>query len=907
MRPLRLCAQAFGPYLERVEIDFAPFYEAGLFLITGPTGGGKTSLLDAACFALYGEATGGRRDFPAMRCMSAGPDVPTLVEFDFSLGGQAYRFSRSRAYTPNRRTKEPTPRDTHQCFTLENGEARLLESGSARAITQRAEQLLHLTRSQFSQVAVLPQGDFLRLLRAGSQEKGEILRTLFSAEVWKSLRDAFAGRSKKMEEESAQLEHTLSALLAQGGADSPAAFAKAFEGLRAQAPLLQRQAEESAQQLQKAKSLLAAREAHAQLQLAVNLAWKDSEAAQSRLDKLEAEAPEAQEKKNRAAQLRRQSLALAQDAARLEGLLAQARQAEETKKKALLARKSQKERQAQAARLEKQLEEAAGRIAKGRAYEEQYRDQAQCLPALVEERNRLEKALAALDEWEKRQEALREAQAALAQSRRDAGETAAASQALACRLEEQDALRRQNAALELAQHLADGAPCPVCGATHHPAPAQGGGQALDAHALENLRAAGKKALAAAQSAAAQQQAAEKALAQAKAACEELAAQWDGPPPSRDGTARQLEEVKAAQAGAQRGAKLLPSARNKLEELQKEKESLTAQAAQARQEALVQEAQAVELERQASQSATEGTAEALEKQAAEKRRALKQLGQEAESLVRQAEEAAAALERAREARQLTAQALQKAQSQLDAFPAPWQSPPELPQLREEVDSLEKANLESEKALVQLTTQLKAKSQALEKIKSMQEELEALSLQYSRVAKLSKLLAGANPKKMPILQYVLSVTLDQVLVSANKFFTILSRDRYALRLMDSPKGGNAYAGLDLEVLDGASMLPRSIETLSGGEQFLASLSLAFGLSDVVQSHAGAVELESLFIDEGFGSLDAETLDTAMKALSALRSGGRLVGVISHVSELQTRIPARIQVSRDAQGFSHARVQA
>ena len=131
MRPLRLCAQAFGPYLERVEIDFAPFYEAGLFLITGPTGGGKTSLLDAACFALYGEATGGRRDFPAMRCMSAGPDVPTIVEFDFSLGGQAYRFSRSRAYTPNRRTKEPTPRDTHQCFTLENGEARLLEIGRA--------------------------------------------------------------------------------------------------------------------------------------------------------------------------------------------------------------------------------------------------------------------------------------------------------------------------------------------------------------------------------------------------------------------------------------------------------------------------------------------------------------------------------------------------------------------------------------------------------------------------------------------------------------------------------------------------------------------------------------------------------------------------------------------------------
>ena len=110
----------------------------------------------------------------------------------------------------------------------------------------------------------------------------------------------------------------------------------------------------------------------------------------------------------------------------------------------------------------------------------------------------------------------------------------------------------------------------------------------------------------------------------------------------------------------------------------------------------------------------------------------------------------------------------------------------------------------------------------------------------------------------------------------------------------------------MLDGASMLPRSIETLSGGEQFLASLSLAFGLSDVIQSHAGAVELESIFIDEGFGSLDAETLDTAMKALSMLRSSGRLIGIISHVSELQTRIPSRIQITRDSGGFSHAQVR-
>ena len=146
---------------------------------------------------------------------------------------------------------------------------------------------------------------------------------------------------------------------------------------------------------------------------------------------------------------------------------------------------------------------------------------------------------------------------------------------------------------------------------------------------------------------------------------------------------------------------------------------------------------------------------------------------------------------------------------------------------------------------------------------------------------------------------------MLVSANHFFSQLSRGRYALRLMEGPKGGNAKAGLDLEVMDGASMLPRPIDTLSGGEQFLASLSLAFGLSDVVQEHSGAVGLDSIFIDEGFGSLDAETLDYAMGALAMLRSSGRMVGVISHVRELQSRIGDRIEVRQNGQGQASAKV--
>ena len=445
----------------------------------------------------------------------------------------------------------------------------------------------------------------------------------------------------------------------------------------------------------------------------------------------------------------------------------------------------------------------------------------------------------------------------------------------------------------------------MCGAVNHPAPAKGSGQVLDERELESLRAAEKKARAAAQEALGSLRAAEKALEEAESAWKEQSALCKGLPPQAE-AARQAEETAAREQEARRGAKLLAPARVRLEELRKEQEQLSSGGAQAREAVSALGAQAAELERQAAESAGKPSAADLSKQAAEKRQARKSLEETAASLLKQAEEEAAAFARAGEAAALTKAALEKAKESLAAFPAPWEEPPVLESLRQQAEALRAKSLESAKALAREGAELKAERERLFQLAELQEKLGDLEAVYSRVAKLSRLLSGNNPRKLPVLQYVLSVTLDQVLVSANHFFAVLSRGRYALRLMEGPKGGNAYAGLDLEVLDGASMLPRSIETLSGGEQFLASLSLAFGLSDVIQSHAGAVELESIFIDEGFGSLDAETLDTAMKALSMLRSSGRLIGVISHVSELQTRIPSRIQITRDSGGFSHAQVR-
>ena len=201
----------------------------------------------------------------------------------------------------------------------------------------------------------------------------------------------------------------------------------------------------------------------------------------------------------------------------------------------------------------------------------------------------------------------------------------------------------------------------------------------------------------------------------------------------------------------------------------------------------------------------------------------------------------------------------------------------------------------------TQQLENSQKALAQLQEITSNSKETEAQYEQASRLYQLLSGGNPKKIPLQQFILGIMLDDILTYANEFFSLLSRGRYSLRRLEGSAGGNAKSGLDLEVLDGFTGAPRSIETLSGGEQFLASLSLAFGLSDVVQSYSGSVRLDSIFIDEGFGSLDQDTLDTAMKALSQIQKMGRTVGIISHVSELKNRIATQVQVHPSKNGGS------
>ena len=357
--------------------------------------------------------------------------------------------------------------------------------------------------------------------------------------------------------------------------------------------------------------------------------------------------------------------------------------------------------------------------------------------------------------------------------------------------------------------------------------------------------------------------------------------------------------------AQKLAAQAPAAHKKLETLKAEREALMQ--VESRHNAALAACRAALEEKRRQLSAMDAVRDAaqitLEMTEIQKR--IRVLEQETAALEEAFHAAENALSAANEAVKAAAQQMFAAKEAKNALGAAPEK--DLPQSKAELDA---KSTETQTLSVQLGrfgSDLRTIAESAAAVQQYTEEAAALDVQYSRAAKLAGYVTGrSNALRVPLLQYVLGMMLDETIQSANRFFSVLSRGRYALQHKQG-KSGAGYGGLDIEVLDGMSGTCRSVETLSGGEQFLASLSLAFGLSDVVQSYSGAVRLDSIFIDEGFGSLDTDTLDTAMRALESIRQSGRVVGIISHVSELQSRIPTMIRIWKTASGSAAAKVIA
>ncbi len=918
MRPLKLSISAFGPYAGQTVIDFEKLGEHGLYLVTGDTGAGKTTIFDAITFALYGEASGANRAANMLRSKYAAPDTPTEVELTFSYGGKVYTVLRNPEYErPAKRGSGITKQTAEATLTYPDGRA----VTKVRDVNAAVREILGIDRNQFAQIAMIAQGDFLKLLLADTAERQRIFREIFKTGCYQAFQERLKAESAALKNQREDARRSIDQYL--GGAAAVDSDVRGLELRKAQQgelpiaeamELLEALLQDDGAALEK---LNAEAEADGKALETVNTALGKAEEAEKTAGLLRAaqsaakQAAEKQKELDAAVQAAKarqpEAEKLGAAAAALEAQFPDYDQREKTqaaltKAKADLQRAKNGEQQtsqkltAQAETLETQKAELKSLEAAGEQRAQLNAEKAR----LTGEKEDLAAFLGLLDRLKKQEAVLKRAQEAylLAQ------EQATAAKA--------DYDGKQRAYLDeqagvLALQLRDGEPCPVCGSRDHPHPAPVSAKAPTEAELNAAK-----------------RASEKAQADAEAA--------SGAAAQQRGIAETLRREAAEQAGKLLGecpeAERAALAERKLNEV---KASLTAlDGAIAKEEKNLRRKQ--ELEKRIPEA--EATKAALETELQTRKTELAGLEARIEELTKQAEayagklqfpdRAAAERERARlqkEQRGIAAAITAAETAQKNGIQAAADAEGRVKQLQEQLSGMEMPDREKlteqrnaimarQKERSQKQTdvsgRMTANRAALNGMRTKGEELDGLDRRWSWVKALSDTANGtiSGKEKIMLETYIQMTFFDRIIARANLRFLAMSGGQYELRRRAEGEKGS-QSGLDLNVIDHYNGTERSVRTLSGGESFLASLSLALGLSDEIQASAGGIRLDTMFVDEGFGTLDDETLRQVMKALSGLTEQNRLVGIISHVSELKERIDRQIVVTKEKSGGSSVRV--
>ena len=874
MKPISVRFKCFGPYMDEQFIDFGQLQQNGLFLICGETGAGKTTILDAICYALYCESSGGLRgDIEAMRCKLAEKTDETEVEFIFDSNGCRYKFTRAMKY------KTKNLHKYHTCYRL-NGESWEVLESDMKSVTARAEALVGLTSSQFRQVIILPQGKFEEFLVSDSKKKEEILVTLFDVQQWSRICEEI---SRRVNARSAQLEREKAGIAGgfrRYGCDGPEALAKKQAALADSLETLKVQAANAAKALEEAEAAYASGKQD-------DAAFTEFKKRQARFNSLKSrEAEMAQEE---------QLLKNADAAERLRPVYGEYSAALAAKRRAEAAVETAAQAQERA---KAQLQQSRAALDKHEALlpEQNERNNKLLLLEHAREvyaslsllRSGLKQAVDALEAAEKAYQraadSLEEKEAALVQA---FAEQDAAREAY------DDAQIRYRLGIGgiLARTLQSGKPCPVCGSTSHPAPAEQSETSVSENQLDKLNKALTRCARAVS-------AAVKERAQAEKARNEAQQKLDA--------ARQ--SLVLAQSRVDTAAeKKIPGIETEAQ-LEREKHSLATAAA--------------DYERQGKQfrdglTHAEASAKAAEMTRTEAQQALaaaQSLWTAQQSLWQAALEAScfdsgqafldSCLEPGEKQRryQLLAHwkadirsaeaSLQEQSTLLSGREAPDLKTLKL--LRDAADQesrrLSEKKILDEKALKDIRSDEKKLASRLEIYREAMAKLEADQVFARR-------LSGSHG--VGLQRYVLGVMMNSIAAQANRLLEHVYGGRYRLFRTDEASGRTLKGGLELEVYDSHNSQRRSVRTLSGGEKFLVALSLAIGLSTVVQAQGDGIRLEAMFIDEGFGSLDREAISDALEILQGIRRSAGVVGIISHVELLAETIPTRIEITKGKNG--------
>ena len=471
MKPEKLIMQGFGPYLGITEVDFTRLGENSLFLITGATGGGKTTILDGICFALFARATGGLRSWKQMRSIGAPGDTPTLVDYIFTLGDARYRFTRSQSVYAARRTGEQKIKEEHACYRMENGEWEILLSGAESKVAQCAQDLLGLDCEQFSRVIMLPQGEFRRLLLSSSADKAKIFEKLFSTQRWSRTTDIITAQATALQRQMEDLTLTRRAVLEREQVENTSQLEEKEESIRLsyetalrEAQRLEEAADKAEQELKAAQKLTEYQTLLKQQEQALDAAKGQFMQSKTHFENAQRQAQEIPMLK----ELRDQALS---EIPKLESAYKSAMEAQALRKRTAaleLEREQVKSMQEQAQAAERQAQE---NTAKGEAYLEHLRREIERIPILFTKYQTLSEIAQSYQKLGELKARLDSAQKETRQEQGKWEENKINLCALKDKLEQTTSQIQENMAFMLSLALTDGAPCPVCGSMHHPSPA----------------------------------------------------------------------------------------------------------------------------------------------------------------------------------------------------------------------------------------------------------------------------------------------------------------------------------------------------------------------------------------------------------------------------------------------------
>ena len=1019
MKPISLTIEAFGPYRDSVTLDFNELQNHSMFLISGPTGAGKTSILDAMVYALYGEPSGEVRKTDAIRSDFAEPQHMTRVDFSFAIGDAQYRVERlpKQLVAKKRGTGMREQNASATVYEMKDGEWTVIAT-SAAAIRDTIQRIIGFRKDQFLQVVLLPQGEFRKLLVASTSEREELLHTLFRTELYRRLQDALksaydeakSGIEENITKQSALLqsiphdeeipvltiEHVRELLKDREPhrdtlvveRDKAVAVVDQFNGLRNEWALFnqvqqslieatntldlvkEREQERSSlnEKVQFLTGLTPSYELYKQLgdkqdilktlETALSDAEKSVEVSAQHESKC-AEAYETLESQAETMQAKRTTLAqLQQQAEQFNELVVLNKELS-----TLNSQLETQDREKSEAKLQAQHELVADLEAALVEARKQFQANSKALesiPHIQEQLSQLQRYSELLVEKDKVQNDIDAKERLLATLDKTVNNSK-------IQLERLEHLMTEGRAFELVHLVVDNEPCPVCGSTEHPQLASKPELYPTKEEIEEARAVRDGVL--------QKQASEigqketliirlhELDEQVKDQVSKLKSSIDNFSEDtfdliQQGLASQMEQLTALRRDTEQLTKIITKNEHDLVEAKGTLSKL-----EIGHNELLKNLHDLEVQISSLQAKIDGLSKILPTKDLDAwHKQIESLETEINTYDEQLKVCKSNLDAAKE--QLNAKrgrleilfaqvqeetknldglyqeyvkSLQSISVSEDDFIDVLGDYKDLDAFRTELHALDEAfstaqavydaalkhaqsviepsdavpdevydtAVEKRDNLVGSLAAWDKETKHIETTLASLEELEkAMGEARNEVEFLSRLNDLANGgeqgfKNVTFERYVLGAILDEVVYAANLRLQTMSRNRYSLERSDYTGGGRGKQGLDLAVMDAFTGQSRPANTLSGGETFLASMALALGLADVIQSYAGGIHMDTMFIDEGFGTLDPDTLELAMETLVQLQSSGRLIGMISHVPELKTRIPAHLEVTRGDDG--------